>query len=129
VRAKNSWRSLLATLGFGYLGGIVLYVITSPVIIILSYLLWVVVALIDLATGTTMASSAMAGFSINWDLFFVASCIGLAAIFLLVSRLFLNWAQRWIADRERTRHWHEEPLFRRTRRPLARGPAAPEKAR
>jgi hypothetical protein len=33
-----------------------------------------------------------------------------------MSRLFLNWAQRWIADRERTRHWNEEPVYRRSRR-------------
>ena len=29
----------------------------------------------------------------------------------------LDWAAGFIADRERTRHWHEEPVFRRPRRP------------
>jgi hypothetical protein len=37
-------------------------------------------------------------------------------MFLVASRLFLGWAQRWIADRERTRHWYDEPVYRRARR-------------
>ena len=28
--------------------------------------------------------------------------------------------ERWIADRERTRHWYDEPMSRRVRRPSAR---------
>src|SRR5207302_9527314 len=47
---------------------------------------------------------------------FVAfSCIALVLIFGLLPQLFLRWAQRWIADRERTRHWHDEPVYRRAR--------------
>jgi hypothetical protein len=29
---------------------------------------------------------------------------------------FLADAQRWVADRERTRHWHDEPRYYRPRR-------------
>ncbi len=57
---------------------------------------------------------------------FVAfSCVVLAAIFLGLPHKFLGWAQRWIADRERTRHWHEEPYYRRARREAAYPPYYP----
>lgn len=120
VRAKNSWRSLLGTLGFGYLGGLALYSISTPIIAVLAGLLLVIVALADLLLGTQMNTVARAGFPIWWNLFFVASCVGLGVIFLLMAQLFLNRAQRFIADRERTRHWAEEPIYRRPRRPLPR---------
>ncbi len=118
VRCKNSWRSLLGTMGFGYLGGLALYGIASPVILVLAGLLMVVVTLADLILQTHVSSVARAGFNVWWNLFFVSSCVGLGVIFLLMARLFLNRAQRYIADRERTRHWSEEPIYRRPRRPL-----------
>ncbi len=120
VRAKNSWRSLLGTLGFGYLGGLALYSVASPIIAVLAGLLLVVVTLIDLLLGTQMNSFARSGQSVWWNVFFVASCVGLGAIFLLMAQWFLSRAQRFIADRERTRHWAEEPIYRRPRRPLPR---------
>jgi len=32
-------------------------------------------------------------------------------------RCFVNRTVRWIADRDRTRHWYDEPTYRRSRRP------------
>jgi ABC-type transport system involved in multi-copper enzyme maturation permease subunit len=122
VRSKSSWGALLGTVGLGYLGGLAIFLVSSPVIAVLAGLLLVVVALIDLILGTRMTNRALTGMTTYMNLFLVAACIGLAVIFLLMARLFLNWAQRHIADRERTRHWHEEPVYRRSRRPLARKP-------
>ena len=50
--------------------------------------------------------------------------VGKYSGFRLTAKFFLGWAQRWIADRERTRHWYEEPAYRRARRPIARTPVA-----
>jgi hypothetical protein len=52
--------------------------------------------------------------------FTILTCLGLALLFWLMSRLFLGWAMRWVADRERTRHWYEEPVYRRSRRQPAK---------
>jgi ABC-type transport system involved in multi-copper enzyme maturation permease subunit len=116
VRAKNSWRALLGTLGLAYLGGTGIYLITSPLMIILALLLVLGLYFVDLLTGTHMADLAVRNFQSFLQLFWAASSVGLALIFWLMARLFLNRAQRWVADRERTRHWHEEPLYRRARR-------------
>jgi ABC-type transport system involved in multi-copper enzyme maturation permease subunit len=116
VWARNSWRSLLGTLGWGYVGGTVVYLTTTPVILIIALLLLLLLSVADLIFQTQMAGVAFRGFSTFLTLFFVASCIGLAFIFWLMSRLFLSRAQRYIADRERTRHWHEEPVYRRAAR-------------
>jgi ABC-type transport system involved in multi-copper enzyme maturation permease subunit len=125
VLAKNSWRSLLGTLGLGYVGGTLIYLLTTPVIAILALLLLLLLSIADLILKTQMAGVAMRGFSTYFTLFFVASCIGLAFIFWLMSRLFLSWAQRHVADRERTRHWSDEPIYRRVRSPVVRHRAAP----
>jgi ABC-type transport system involved in multi-copper enzyme maturation permease subunit len=116
VRAKTSWRALLGTLGLAYVGGAGIYLITSPLMVILALLLVLGLYFLDLATGTHMADLAFRNFRSFLQLFWAASSVGLALIFWLMARLFLNRAQRWVADRERTRHWHEEPLYRRARR-------------
>jgi ABC-type Na+ efflux pump permease subunit len=120
VRSKNSWRSLLGTLSLGYVGGALLYLMTTPLIWVLAMLLLLLLVLVDAALGTKMSDLVFSGLSVYFITFFVASCIGLAVTFWLTSRLLLSRAQRWIADRERTRHWHDEPLYRRSRRPAAR---------
>ena len=116
VKSKNSWRALLGTIGIGYLGGLALYIVISPAILLLAGLFIILTSLADLIFKTQVTGVAAAGISSSWNLFFAASCVGLALIFYLMSRFFLNWAQRYIADRERTRHWQDNHLFRRPRR-------------
>jgi ABC-type transport system involved in multi-copper enzyme maturation permease subunit len=116
VRSKNSWRALLSTLCFGYLGGAVIYLMTSPAIILIAVLIFIVLQIVDWVLQTQTFTAVGVGMFRYLTHFFVASCIGLALIFWLMARLFLTWAQRWIADRERTRHWNEEPIYRRSRR-------------
>jgi len=116
VRSKSSWRALLTTLCVGYLGGLVLYLLATPATLLVWLLFLLVLFIIDTALKTGWGLLA-AGSPAMWNAWMVASCVGLAAAFFLAARLFLRWAQRWIADRDRTRHWHEEPLYRRARRP------------
>lgn len=116
VKSKNSWRSLLATLGLGYVGGFLIYLLTSPIIWVLAMLLLLVLYFIDAGLGTDMAQSATRSLGLYVTLFFIASGVGLAVIFLIMSRQFLAWTQRWIADRDRTRHWNDEPVYRQRKR-------------
>jgi ABC-type transport system involved in multi-copper enzyme maturation permease subunit len=116
VRSKNSWRSLLTMLVVGYVGGAVVYTMTVPLILVLTFVLVLLLHLVDLAVGTRMATVALNNSPTLFKVFFVSSCVGLAVIFVLMARMFVNRAQRWVADRERTRHWYDEPLYRRTRR-------------
>jgi ABC-type transport system involved in multi-copper enzyme maturation permease subunit len=108
--SRNSWRSLLATLSVGYVGGSLILLVTSPALMIVAVLLYLLLLLVDVMIRSNMAAS------FDFRLFIVATCVSLAVIFWLMARLFLNRAHRYIADRERTRHWYEEPLYRRPRR-------------
>lgn len=123
-RANSSWRSLLGTLGFGYLGAAVIMLPTAVLGLIFTVLLAIALIVIDMMLGTQMGPIAARNFSFFGDAFTIGLSIGLAVAFFLVSRLFLNWAARWIADRERTRFWEEEPIYRRSRRrrDVDRGP-------
>jgi ABC-type transport system involved in multi-copper enzyme maturation permease subunit len=113
VRASTSWRSLLHTLVVGYLGGLCIYAVTSPVILIFSFLVLLFLVLIDQFLGSTLAPVAWkSGF---FRVFNLVTSMGLVLGFWLIARWYLNRAQRWIADRDRTRHWHDEPLYRRSR--------------
>jgi hypothetical protein len=122
VRAKDSWRSLLHTMAVGYIGGLAIYIVASPIIFILAGILLLMLAFIDLALGTSMAAICFNNRMYFLRVFLVTSSMALVATFWLMARMFLYRAQRWVADRDRTRHWHEEPVYRRSRidRPLSR---------
>jgi ABC-type transport system involved in multi-copper enzyme maturation permease subunit len=115
VKARDSWRSLLHTMGLGYLGGLVLYLVLTPAFAILAGLLLLMIVLMDFVLKTNLAS-------LCWNkhfyrVFFISSCLGLVVAFWLLAALFVSRTVRWIADRDRTRHWHDEPLYRRSRLP------------
>ncbi len=117
ARSKNSWRSLLGTVAYGYLGGLGIFLVVSPVTGLLSLVLILILAIADYFLNTGIASLAFRNFTVYRQIFLVASCIALAAICWVMARFcFLPWAQRWVADRERTRHWYDEPIYRRPRR-------------
>jgi ABC-type transport system involved in multi-copper enzyme maturation permease subunit len=116
VRARNSWRALLGTLAAGYAGGLAVYAMTSPVIAVAALIVGALLSFIDRLTGRPLAGATTPLSFLDTRAFFICSCLGLALIFFLMSRLFLAQALRWVADRERTRHWHEEPVYRRSRR-------------
>ena len=114
VRAKNSWRSLLGTLGIGYVGGFIVFAMTSPIVLILALILMLGMQLIDQFFNTSLLASATGGGFTRFFLTFkIASCLGLALICWLMSKFFLHDTQKWVAERERTRHWLDEPRYYR----------------
>jgi hypothetical protein len=116
ARSKNSWRSLLGTVAYGYLGGLLIFLVVSPITGLVSLILILILAILDIFLQTGIASLAFRNFGVYQQIFLVSSCIALAVICWVMSRFFLAWAQRWVADRERTRHWYDEPIYRRPRR-------------
>lgn len=109
VRSKTSWRSLLATLGIGYVGGFLIYLLTSPVILIVCIIIYLLLLLLDNAYGTA-STRVVGGFANFFNTFFISTCVVLAGAFAIVSWALLNYAEKWVADRERIRHWKDEPL-------------------
>ncbi len=121
VRSKSSWQALLKTLAWGYLGGALLYTVTSPVLILIMLVIFLVLNAADAYLRTALARTFLSNFNTSLNTFLVATCISLAMIFWLSARYFLSAAQRWVAERERTRHWQSAPVYRRAkRRPRAR---------
>jgi ABC-type transport system involved in multi-copper enzyme maturation permease subunit len=116
VKSRSSWRSLLNTLAIGYVGGALIYLVATPAIAVVCGVLLAMLALIDALLKTSMTRAALAAGWFSGDVFRTASGIALAVIFLLMSRVFIARAWRHVADRERTRHWHYEPFYRRPRR-------------
>jgi ABC-type transport system involved in multi-copper enzyme maturation permease subunit len=124
VRSRTSWRSLLGTLGIGYVGGAFVYLLTTPVIFILAIFIVLGLMLVDTYLQTSFGSSAANSFDqFLFPAFKVASCLALAGIFWGMAWFFITDAQKWVADRERTRHWKDEPLRLRPRKKV---PARPK---
>ena len=115
ARSQNSWRALLTTMLAGYVGGLAIYACTTPILAVVATLVGLFLLAFDKHFGTQL-SAAAGSFSFDHRVFSVLTCLGLALLFWLMSRLFLGRALRWIADRERTRHCYEEPIYRRSRR-------------
>jgi ABC-type transport system involved in multi-copper enzyme maturation permease subunit len=126
AQSKSSWRSLLGTMAVGYLLASCLYLAAAAFAGMFAAIINQILQGIDDSLHTQLYSPPPNGVSFPswawWGWFFSSPpfvalfCAGLAVIFFFLPRFFLRWAQRWIADRERTRHWHEEPYYRRPRR-------------
>jgi ABC-type Na+ efflux pump permease subunit len=116
ARSKNSWRSLLSTVAWGYLGGLLIFLVVSPITGLVSLILILILAIIDIFLQTGIATLAFRNFGVYQQIFLVSSSIALAVICWVTARFFQTGAQRWVADRERTRHWYDEPIYRRPRR-------------
>jgi ABC-type transport system involved in multi-copper enzyme maturation permease subunit len=117
--SRSSWRSLLGTLAFTYGGGLILLVIVWTVagfLLIILFLLLMVLEFFLQSVGLDLGlvGTRLTGFG---SIMQVVVCAVLAGAFLLLA-LYLTWdAEKWIAARERTRHWKEdEPRPRRSRR-------------
>jgi ABC-type transport system involved in multi-copper enzyme maturation permease subunit len=116
ARSKNSWRSLLGTVAYGYLGGLCIFLATSPATALVFFILILILMIADLFLHTGVATAAFNNLRVFYQIFLVSTCIALAVSCWFMSRVFLTWAQRWVADRERTRHWYDEPRYRHPRR-------------
>lgn len=120
ARARDSWRAVLATVAVGYLSAVVIYLVTSPAILVLALLLVMLLVFVDLAAGTNLSGLCMAGLPAFLSVYWTASAVALVLIFWLMARFFQKQARGWIADRDRTRSWRDEPY--RPRRGRAAGP-------
>ena len=116
TRSKSSWRSLLGTLGFSYVGGFVIWVCTSPFIAFAALLVVLALMALDSLLQVSTAGSALSFFASYWTAFLIASCLVLAGVFFGVARYLIGAAEKRVANLERTRHWKSEPAIRRRRR-------------
>ncbi len=120
VRSKSSWRSLLGTLGFGYLGAFLMFLVTSPIIGIVAFIVYMLLLVIDQIYGTA-ATTLVGGWASFQNTMYISACLTMAAAFFGAAKLFLNMAEQRVSDLERTRHWKYEPKRPRLSRPrLAR---------
>lgn len=117
VRSRSSWRALLGTLGLGYVGGFIAYLCTSPILLVLAAIIFLFLKLADEFYGLGFTNRA--GGAEFESAFKIASCFGLAAIFYGLAWWFISDAEKRVADRERVRHWKDEPLYRPHRRPVS----------
>ena len=116
VKAKTSWRSLLSTLGFAYVGGFLIWLVTSPVIAVVAFMVLIVLALVDAALKLGYMSGIGGWMNFYFEAFQIASSLVLAAACYFVAWWFIADAERYVSDRERTRHWKDEPIYRPRRR-------------
>jgi ABC-type transport system involved in multi-copper enzyme maturation permease subunit len=117
VRSRSSWRSLLGTLGFTYLGGFVLYCVTSALAGILAMMLMLALMLLEYVAGDIAATGAMRFLRGMSTAYPIAFCIILAGAFILLGWMLIRAAEYRVGILERTKHWKREPLPR-LRRPV-----------
>jgi hypothetical protein len=115
VRARTSWRSLLITVLVAYLAAIGVFICLTPFVLIISGIVYAVISILASMKGFN-AGALLGSFATFSFAFLIATSLGLVVLFWVTARLFLNWAQQWVADRERTRNWENEPTMRRRRR-------------
>jgi ABC-type transport system involved in multi-copper enzyme maturation permease subunit len=120
ARAKSSWRALLSTLGWAYLGGFIVSTVTTPVVMFLTLFVWALLFVVDQFLHTAFSGLMVTTLTTFGNAFVIAFNLALALIFYLAARYFLAEAERWVAERERTRHWKEEAPVRRGQRRPAR---------
>jgi ABC-type multidrug transport system permease subunit len=122
VRAKTSWRSLLGTMFMGYVGGFFMFVVSMPVILIVWVLLLLLFWVIDQYLGTGIAQGFLGGFGP----FAIGSYLVILGLFILLTWYFVKDSEQYVADRERIRHWKDEPVVRPRRRAGIRAPSVSE---
>lgn len=108
VRSKGSWRSLFLTLLTCYGAGFILLVPTSIIILILMGLIQLTLFLLDLVTQGQFALSNLGG-AVGF-LFAAVAYLATLSAYALAAWFFIRDAESYVANRERIRHWKEEPL-------------------
>src|SRR5262249_1744338 len=106
VRSSTSWRSLLATLGWTYVGGFVASSALAPFILMRGIMLGVVLSV--LASGGALGMG-MGGIGMVMQGVRFITCAALAGGFLLFAWRFLVAAEYRVGVLERTKHWRYEP--------------------
>jgi len=112
TRLDSSWRALLATMGIGYVGGLILWLVTAPITLMVALMLFMMFTVLKQADnflGTTVAAT-FSTFTGGPVLAILASAIVLAATFLGVPWLFIINAERRVSELGRVRVWRDEDL-------------------
>jgi ABC-type transport system involved in multi-copper enzyme maturation permease subunit len=112
TRFTSSWRSLLATMGIGYLGGLILWLITTPITVMVAlmlFLMFLALSQADQYFGTQTAQ-VFKSFTGGPIIAIFASCIVLAATFFGVPWLFIINAEKRVSEQERIKVWREGEL-------------------
>lgn len=112
VRSRSSWRSLLGTLGFGYVGGFLVFAVSSPAMLILALILVLALVIIDSMLNIGLMQAANAFGTYFYLTFQIAVCVVLTVAFYGASWAFIYYAEKRVSDRERVRHWKNEPAYR-----------------
>jgi ABC-type transport system involved in multi-copper enzyme maturation permease subunit len=115
VRSRGSWRALLGTLGWGYLGGMLLYFFSVPVILLLAFIVYVFLNILaeKIAPGRKNAFGTFGEFGLY---FFLLSCFVMVAVFFGTAWFFIKSGEKRVSQMERTRIWRSSTLHRRRRR-------------
>lgn len=101
ARSNSSWRSLVGTLAWAYLGGFLGFVALIPIL----FTLWVFIALFLELVELVFFGKASGTWMAGWTTFVLAGQIAMALAFLLGSWFFLWEAEKRVADYDRARHW------------------------
>jgi ABC-type transport system involved in multi-copper enzyme maturation permease subunit len=127
VRSKSSWRSLLSTLAFTYLGGFVLLCVLSAAAGLLMFFVVIIILMVsaileryNLAPPGSGAGGVAT--ATQWGTAYnISLCLVAAGAFALLSWLLLRSAEYRVGILERIKHWKNEPRrpFLRRRRPAA----------
>jgi hypothetical protein len=104
-------------MGLGYLGGLVLFVLSSPITVIVALIVALIMLLLAQLPllGPTVRASINAGLTTE-IVAFIASCLVLAGVFLGVPWWFLRNAEYRVSWEERVRVWRDEFWRERPRR-------------
>jgi ABC-type transport system involved in multi-copper enzyme maturation permease subunit len=114
VRSKNSWRSLLSTLGIAYVGGFLLFIVAFVPSCIFGCLIGIALyfvdeALVKLGMQRSFTAGGRAGMGWLEDGFYIALAIILAVTFFIIAWRFIVSAEYRVSVLERTKHWRSEP--------------------
>jgi ABC-type transport system involved in multi-copper enzyme maturation permease subunit len=114
VRSKGSWRSLLGTLAFTYLGGFVLYCVLTAISAIVAMVLVMILEVFQ-SLGGTITPAGVGRFVARWmEVYAVAFCFTLAGAFALLTWQLLKAAEYRVGVLERTKQW-KNPARRSSR--------------
>ncbi len=127
VRSKSSWRSLLSTLAFTYLGGFVLACVISIAASIVAMFVMLFLMMLDGMLRTVFGitsntgAAAWASFAQYGTAWNISICLVSAGAFALLSWMLLRSAEYRVGLLERIKHWKNEP-----RRPIRRRRPPPD---
>lgn len=114
ARSTSSWRSLLGTLAYAYLGGFVVLVALTPILM----MVWMLLTLFVLLLEQLLFGTASGAWSANLSAILLAGYITVALAFLAGSWFFLKEAEKRVADYDRARHWKLEKKRRPKKTPV-----------